>query len=157
FPTRRSSDLIYAEKSDGIDVFDQEGRLLYVSDFEYLGFYGRKPYVVFRQSGKTGFMDYDFNILLKPTYDRVGSFYNELAFVVLNGKGGYINERLELVLPVEFEQFDNFAIGLAKVTKYGREYYINTQGQEVTPTEEELEKRDAEIERRKSGWIDFSS
>lgn len=151
------SDRIYAEKSDGIDVFDQEGRLLYVSDFEYLGFYGRKPYVVFRQSGKTGFMDYDFNILLKPTYDRVGSFYNELAFVVLNGKGGYINERLELVLPVEFEQFDNFAIGIAKVKKDGREYYINTQGEEVTPTDDELDKRDAEIEGRKSGWIDFSS
>lgn len=151
------SDRIYAEKSDGIDVFDQEGRLLYVSDFEYLGFYGRKPYVVFRQSGKTGFMDYDFNILLKPTYDRVGSFYNELAFVVLNGKGGYINERLELVLPVEFEQFDNFAIGIAKVKKDGRQYYINTQGEEVTPTDDELDKRDAEIERRKSGWIDFSS
>lgn len=151
------SDRIYAEKSDGIDIFDQEGRLLYVSDFEYLGFYGRKPYVVFRQSGKTGFMDYDFNILLKPTYDRVGSFYNELAFVVLNGKGGYINERLELVLPVEFEQFDNFAIGIAKVKKDGREYYINTQGEEVTPTDDELDKRDAEIERRKSGWIDFSS
>ena len=151
------SDRIYAEKSDGIDVFDQEGRLLYVSDFEYLGFYGRKAYVVFRQSGKTGFMDYDFNILLKPTYDRVGSFYNELAFVVLNGKGGYINERLELVLPVEFEQFDNFAIGIAKVKKDGRQYYINTQGEEVTPTDDELDKRDAEIERRKSGWIDFSS
>lgn len=150
-------DRIYAKKGDGIDIYNKAGRLLHTTDFEYLGFYGRKPYVVFRQNGKTGFMDYDFNILLKPTYDRVGSFYNELAFVVLNGKGGYINERLELVLPVEFEQFDNFAIGLAKVTKYGREYYINTQGQEVTPTEEELEKRDAEIERRKSGWIDFSS
>ena len=150
-------DRIYAKKSDGIDIYNKAGRLLHSTDFEYLGFYGRKPYVVFRQNGKTGFMDYDFNILLEPTYDRVGSFYNELAFVVLDGKGGYINERLELVFPVEFEQFDNFAIGLAKVTKYNREYYINTQGEEVTPTEEELEKRDAEIERRKSGWIDFSS
>lgn len=151
------SDRIYAEKSDGIDIFDQEGRLLYVSDFEYLGFYGRKAFVAYRQNGKMGFMDYDFNILLKPTYDRVGSFYNALAFVVLNGKGGYINEHLELVLPVEFEQFENFALGLAKVKKDGREYYINTQGQEVTPTEDELDKRDAEIERRKGGWIDFSS
>lgn len=150
-------DRIYAKKSNGINIYNKAGRLLHTTDFEYLGFYGRKPYVAFRQNGKTGFMDYDFNILLKPTYDRVGSFYNELAFVVLNGKGGYINERLELVLPVEFEQFDNFAIGLAKVTKYGREYYINTQGQEVIPTKDELDKRDAEIERRKSGWIDFSS
>src|SRR5690606_17790837 len=76
-------DRIYAKKSDGIDIYNKAGRLLHTTDFEYLGFYGRKPYVVFRQNGKTGFMDYDFNILLKPTYDRVGSFYNELAFVVL--------------------------------------------------------------------------
>lgn len=150
-------DRIYAKKSDGIDIYNKAGRLLHTTDFEYLGFYGRKPYVVFRQSGKTGFMDYDFNILLKPTYDRVGSFYNELAFVVLNGKGGYINEHLELVLPAEFEQLENFALGIAQVKKDGREYYINTQGEEVTPTDDELDKRDAEIERRKSGWIDFSS
>lgn len=102
-------------------------------------------------------MDYDFNIILKPTFDRVGSFYDGLAWVTLDGKGGYINEQFELLLPVEYEQLDNFAFGIAQVKKDGREYYIDTQGQEVTPTEEELEKRDAEIERRKSGWIDFSS
>lgn len=150
-------DRIYAKKSDGIDIYNKAGRLLHTTDFEYLGFYGRKPYVVFRQSGKTGFMDYDFNIILKPTFDRVGSFYDGLAWVTLDGKGGYINEQFELLLPVEYEQLDNFAFGIAQVKKDGREYYINTQGEEVTPTDDELDKRDAEIERRKSGWIDFSS
>ena len=72
-------------------------------------------------------------------------------------RGGYINERFELVIPVQFENLDNFALGLAKVKNDGREYYINTQGEEVIPTEAELDERNSELERRKRGWIDFSS
>lgn len=150
-------DRIYAEKSDGIDIYDKEGQLLRATDFGYVGFYGRKRYVAYRQNGKMGFMDYDFNILHKPEFDGVGPFYDGLAWVALNGKGGYINEQFQRVIPIQFDDIENFASGLAKVKKDGREYYINTGGEEVIPTGTELEKRKEELERRKSGWIDFSS
>src|SRR5699024_10456958 len=110
-------DRIYAEKSDGIDIYDKEGQLLHSTDFEYIAFYGRNHYVVYRQNGKMGFMDYDFNILHKPEFDGVGSFYDGLAWVALNGKGGYINEQFQLVIPVQYDDIENFAIGLAKVKK----------------------------------------
>lgn len=148
---------IYAEKSEGIDIYNNQGRLLQATDFQYTGFYGRKNHVAFRQDGLMGFMDYDFNILLEPEFERIGPFYDGLAWVVLKDRGGYINERFELVIPVQFENLDNFALGLAKVKNDGREYYINTQGEEVIPTEAELDERNSELERRKRGWIDFSS
>lgn len=150
-------DRIYAEKADGIDIYDGEGRLLLHTDFGYIGFFGRGSYVAYRQNGKLGFMDFDFNILYKPEFDGVGHFYDGLAWVAVDHKGGYINEQFQLVIPVQFEYIENFAIGFAKVKKDGREYYINTKGEEVTPTEAQLEQRDKEIERRKRGWIDFSS
>lgn len=152
-----SCDRIYAEKSDGIDIYNQDGRLLQATDFEYLGFYGRKNFVTFRQSGLVGFMDYDFNVLLEPEFEGVGAFYDGLAWVALNGQGGYIDDEFRLVIPIQFEGIEDFALGLAHVKKDGREYYINTTGEEVIPTEAEIQRRDQEIKRRRIGWVDFSS
>ena len=148
---------IYAKKADGIDIYDREGRLLRPTDFSYIGLYGRRNYIAYRQNGKLGFMDFEFNILYEPEFDGVGHFYDGLAWVAVDQKGGYINEQFQLVIPVQFEYIENFAIGIAKVKKDGREYYINTEGKEVIPTEAELNKRNEEVERRKRGWIDFSS
>lgn len=149
-------DRIYADKGDdGIDVYDMEGRLLLASDFSYIGLYGRKDYVAYRQNGKLGFMDYDFNVLYEPEFDGCGSFYNGLAWVRKDEKGGYINAQFQLVIPIQFDGFEHFIAGFAKVKKDGREYYINTDGEEFVPTEAQLQERKREMERR--GWIDFSS
>lgn len=150
-------DRIYAKYNDGIDIYDREGRLLLATDFGFIGQYGRNNYISYRQDGKLGFMDYNFQVLYEPEFDGCGHFYEGLAWVALDGKGGYINKEFQLVIPVQFEYIENFAHGLAKVKKDGREYYINTQGEEVTPTEAQLEQRNKEIERRQRGWIDFSS
>jgi len=154
-------DRIYAEKADGIDIYDKEGRLLLHTDFGYIGMYGRDNYVAYRQNGKLGFMDYDFQVLYEPEFDGCGHFYDGMAWVRKDAKdgnkGGYINKQFRLIVPVELEYIEDFAAGFAKVKKDGREYYINTEGEEVTPTEAQLEQRDKEIERRKRGWIDFSS
>lgn len=148
---------IYAEKDDGIDIYSRHGQLVRATDLEYIGFFGRTNYVSFRQNGKLGFMDYDFNILHDATLDARGSFYDGLAWVAQDGKGGYINEKFQLVIPFQFDDVENFANGLAKVKKQGREYYINTRGEEVIPTEAELNKRNEKKEKRMRGWIDFSS
>ena len=151
-------DRIYADKGDdGIDIYDREGRLLLATDFEYIGQYGSNNYVAYRQNGKLGFMDYDFKVLYEPEFNGCGHFYDGLAWVRKDAKGGYINKQFQLVVPVELEYMENFAAGFTKVKKDGREYYINTKGEEVVPTEAELKKRNEEIERRKRGWIDFSS
>ena len=106
-------------------------------------------------------MDYDFQVLYEPEFDGCGHFYDGMAWVRKDAKdgnkGGYINKQFRLIVPVELEYIEDFAAGFAKVKKDGREYYINTEGEEVTPTEAQLEQRDKEIERRKRGWIDFSS
>jgi len=150
-------DRIYAEKGDSTVIYDTEGRLLLATDFEYIGMYGRNNYVAFRQNGKLGFMDYNFQVLREPEFDGCGHFYDGLAWVALDHKGGYINKQFQLIIPIQFEYIENFAKGFAKVKKDGREYYIDTDGEEFSPTEIQLMERDRELERRKRGWIDFSS
>jgi len=146
-------DRIYAERVDGIDIYDKEGRLLLRTDFGYIGLYGLDNYVAYRQNGKLGFMDFDFNILYKPEFDGVGHFYDGLAWVAVDHKGGYINERFQLVIPVQFDNFQPFVAGFAKVKKDGREYYINTKGEEFIPTDTQFKQRELEMKRR--GWDPF--
>lgn len=144
-------DRIYADKGDeGVDIYDREGRLLLTSDFSYIGLYGRKNYVAYRQNDKLGFMDYDFKVLYEPEFDGAGDFYDGLAWVRKDKKGGYINEQFQLVIPVQFDDFQPFIAGFAKVKKDSREYYINTKGEEFTPTEAQLKDRELEMKRR--GW-----
>lgn len=146
-------DRIYAEKADGIDIYDKEGRLLLHTDFGYIGMYGRDNYVAYRQNGKLGFMDFDFQVLYEPEFDGCGRFYDGLAWVRKDEKGGYINERFQLVIPVQFDSFQHFVAGFAKVKKDGREYYINTKGEEFIPTEAQFKERKQELKRR--GWDSF--
>ena len=112
--------------------------------------YGRDNYVAYRQNGKLGFLDFDFNILYEPEFDGCGRFFDGLAWVRKNEKGGYINEQFQLVIPVQFDDFQPFVAGFAKVKKDGRVYYINTQSKEVILTEAQFKERKQEVKRR--GW-----
>lgn len=148
---------ISAEKKDGYDLYDMEGRLLLESDFEYMGGYWGANHITFRKDGKMGAMDFNLQILCEPIYDRIGSFRDGIAWVVNNRKGGFVNEQFQIVVPVELDDLEEFAFGFSKVRKGKKEYYINTKGQEIFPDEEKIKEREAEIQRRKDRFFNFSS
>lgn len=121
-------DRIYAKYSDGIDIYNTEGRLLLATDFGYIGQYGNNNHVAYRQNGKLGFMDYNFHVLYEPEFDG-------MTWVRKDVKGGYIYKQFQLIVPVELECIEDFAAGFAKEKKDDREYYSNNEGEEVAPTE----------------------
>src|SRR5690606_41364482 len=61
-------DRIYAERADGIDIYDKEGRLLLHTDTGYIGLFGRGSYVAYRQNGTLGVMDFDFTAVFEPVF-----------------------------------------------------------------------------------------
>ena len=148
---------ITAEKEDGYDLYDIEGRLLLETDFSYFSGYWSQNYATFRKDEKMGAMDFNFQILSEPKYDRIGHFRDRMAWVIIDGKGGFINEDFQIVVPIELDDLEEFALGFSKVKKDGKEYYINTKGEEIFPDEESIKEREEEIQRRKDGFFNFSS
>lgn len=151
------SDRIFAELHDSTYVYDNQGRLLLATPHEYIGYFGNQGYTFFRENKKLGFLDYNLKVICAPQYDGAGHFYDGRAWVANNNKGGYINEQFKLVIPLQFDSIEDFALGFTKVKKGDRQYYINADGKEVFPDETTVKAREAELERRKKGWIDFSS
>lgn len=58
-------------------------------------------------------MDPHFRIICKPQFDRVGPFYDGLAWVVVGKRGGYINEQFQWVVPLALTDLEDFAEGMA--------------------------------------------
>lgn len=148
---------IYADKESSYDVYDWEGRFLFSNDFEYFGGYWGKSYTLFRQNGQLGVMDFYFNILVEPQYDNIGRFYDDLAWVVKDKKGGFINTDFQVVIPIVYDDLEEYVLGFTKVKKDGKVLYLNTKGEVSTPTEEEIQQREEELQRRKDGFFNFSS
>lgn len=152
-----ASNRIYAEKTHGYDMYDIWGRLLLTSDFSYLRGYWGTHYTVFRRGDKLGAIDFYLNVLTEPRYDRIGSFYDGLAWVVNNGKGGFVNKQFQVVIPLEWDYLEDYALGFTKTRKAGKDYYLDANGKEIFPDKVEIEKREAELQRRKDGFFEFSS
>lgn len=151
------SNRIYAEKVQGYDMYDTRGRLLLESDFTYLGGYWGADYLLFRRGDKLGAMDFYLQVLMEPRYDRIGPFYDGLAWVVNAGKGGFVNKQFQVVVPLELDYLEDYALGFTKIRKDDKDHYINTNGEEVFPSDEEIKEREGELQRRKDGFFEFSS
>ena len=85
-----------------------------------------------KKDGKWGYIDVNFNWLIKPQYDAARDFSGGLAAVCKNGKWGYIDTEFKEVIPPKFKYARNFKNGLAAVAnnkgKYG---YISTDGKTI--------------------------
>ena len=148
---------IYADKESFYDVYDWEGRFLFSKDFEYFGGYWGKSYTLFRQNDQLGVMDFYFNILVEPQYDNIGRFYDDLAWIVKDKKGGFINTDFQVVIPIIYDDLEEYVLGFTKVKKDGKILYLNTKGEAFKPTEEEIQQRVEELQRRKDSFFNFSS
>ncbi|MBS1795724.1 MAG: WG repeat-containing protein [Acidobacteria bacterium] len=65
--------------------------------------------------GKSGFIDRNGQIVIKPQFKRAGCFSNGLAVVEINDKWGYINRQGNIAIPANFDAADNFSEDLALV------------------------------------------
>ncbi|TYR38409.1 WG repeat-containing protein [Sphingobacterium phlebotomi] len=148
---------IYAEREQGSDIYDMYGRLLLHSDYDYISGYWNKNYSTFRRGNKMGVMDYDFHILCRPQYDRIGPLYEDRAWVVNDGKGGFLDSSFQVIIPIEYDYIEDYALGFTRVEKDGEFFYIDINGKRIQPSAEDIINRKDAIEKRLEGFIDFSS
>ncbi len=90
------------------------------------------------QGALMGFIDYDGEVVLEPTYEKDGTadsyrFYNGRMKVKKNGKYGFVNEKAEEVIPCEFDEANDFHNSLSAVKKDGLWGYINYNNEQVVP------------------------
>lgn len=64
---------------------------------------------------KSGFINRDGQIVIKPKYTMASCFSEGLAAVEINGKWGFINQTGKLIVPAKFDAAANFSDGLALV------------------------------------------
>jgi hypothetical protein len=87
-------------------------------------------------SGKYGFRDESFNVIVKPVYDDVRGFAeNGLAKVTLNKLSGFIDGSGKLAIPLVYVEANNFDEGLAAVKINGKWGYIDAKGKLIIPAD----------------------
>lgn len=151
------SNRVYAIGEQGSDVYDRYGRLLLRSEYEYIGGFWGKHYSTFRQGGKMGILDDNFHIICQPEYDHIGPFYDGRAWVIKGQKGGFVNSAFRLVIPIEYDCVEAYALGFTRVEKDGEAFYIDVHGKRIQPSDIEIAERRNAIERRNTGFFEFSS
>lgn len=101
---------------------------------------------VFSEKVKTkvlyGFKDDKGKVIVPATYDAVGDFYNDRAFVSLHGKFGFIDKSGKLIIPVKYAcsytapegegdnwhiAIENFSHGIVKV-QIAKNYTLDKNG-----------------------------
>ncbi|ACB84318.1 WG repeat-containing protein [Natranaerobius thermophilus] len=83
---------------------------------------------------KYGIMDLSGEIIIEPQFDRIGDFYNGLAFVVDDEDFGYIDKNGEIVIEPQFENAYNFNTdidgeAISVVIEDGQRGVINQEGE----------------------------
>src|SRR5690606_19396382 len=89
------SNRIYAQKEQGMDIYDRYGRLLIDSDFSAVGGYWGRNFSTFRRDNKMGVIDDNLRVICDPIYDFIGSFYDGRSMVTNEGRGGFLDSTFQ--------------------------------------------------------------
>lgn len=84
--------------------------------------------IPYRQGDKWGYANPEGELVIKPRYDLVGEFWEEVTWVKKEKKFGYINLKGRKVTPIKFDEASYFGFGRARVRKGKKEYCINLKG-----------------------------
>ena len=71
--------------------------------------------------------------MLQKKYDRILTFHDGLAGVVLNDKYGYIDGKGNEIISLKYDDADEFREGLAEVTLDNKSGFIDKSGKEIIP------------------------
>lgn len=140
YDSSQEDDYVINEKFDfinGIALMKINGNYTYVdSTGKKLGLINNRLMRFIDSKGKYGYMDKEYRItIIKPYFDYIGSFNDNIARININDKWGYINEEGQIIISPMYDFARDFHDGLAAVkikslmrTKWG---YINKLGEIV--------------------------
>lgn len=106
--------------ASGVGFIDKEFKVLPIYGKEATDFNKEGTAVMLMEDKSVIYINGYGKPVLKTDWDRVGNFYNGLAWVSKNGKYGYINTRGELAIDTLFTSASDFSEGIAFVSANGR-------------------------------------
>ncbi|ENT8753924.1 WG repeat-containing protein, partial [Campylobacter coli] len=111
---------IYKEKCD-----DGDGKACFA------GIFVSGDLIRVKIDGQWSFLDKNGEIIAKPEFDDIWSFWEGLAGVRLNGKWGFIDRSGKIVIEPKFDDIWSFWEGLAGVGLNGKYGFIDKSGKIV--------------------------
>jgi hypothetical protein len=112
---------------------------------------GRKlpDLIPFKEGNLFGYCDSNFNVLIKPQFQRAYLFAEDRALVTMANRNGYIDKKGNVVIPCVYKHATSFFMGHAQVRNKKADFfnpnesedyqYINTNG-DIVPAPFEWEK-----------------
>lgn len=102
-----------------------------IVQYDYLGDFSC-GFAKVKKGAKYGFIDKAGNEIVPCTYDNVGDFHNNMAWVENHDwKYGYIDNMGELIIPCKYKRAQDFSEGLAWVNDNGPWRCIDNNGKVV--------------------------
>lgn len=112
-------------------------------------------------TGKWGFTNSDYKIIIPFEYDDVGVFSEGLAYVKKNNKFGFYDKEGKLIIPLIYDKAEYFmSNGLSEVSKDGKWGFINSAGKEIIPiiySSVRSEQLDSLVIAKKNKWAFFNN
>ena len=103
-------------------------------DLSYNSKYSDKELTPFQTDNKWGYADADGNVIIKPKYDSVGFFYNDIAKVKLKNKYGLIRKDNSYLIKPKYKSVDEFHNNYSQIIKGNKSKYIDSKGETITNT-----------------------
>ncbi|KAB8154263.1 hypothetical protein EZY14_007445 [Kordia sp. TARA_039_SRF] len=126
--------IIIGEKEDKYDVFDYDGNILKANYFDRIITidFNRDSIARFKKNEKWGLINNKLQEILANNYNRIGPFYNGLAYVELNKKWGVIDRFGIEVISMQYDSIERLPFyndESATVFLDGRKFKINKENE----------------------------
>lgn len=92
-------------------------------------------YIKINLNGKWGFENRDGKVVIKPFYDEVFNFKEDLCCVMNDDKYGYIDRHGKVIIPLEYDLGASFSEGYACVYRGEKCGYINKENEVIVDFE----------------------
>ena len=93
--------------------------------------YGEENLYPIKVNNNYGFINYYGELIIEPIYSKAGTFFDDIATVMLDDKWLLINKEERVISEVDADYLSSFSDGLALIRRNGKMGYINTSGETV--------------------------
>jgi hypothetical protein len=127
----KSNTTIVVKKNGLLGLVNNTGQIVFEPKFQNIYESNLDGYWISMFNNKYGVVSNLGLEVIKPIYDNIGEFKNQLASVRLNNKFGFINsEGIEIIAPI-YDNYFEFQDDKAFVVLNGRNLKINKSGDEI--------------------------
>ncbi len=81
---------------------------------------------------KWGFLDNQFNEVIRPEYSNAQNFSSNLAAIQIDAKWGYINSENDIILPAIFDWAGDFIDGVSVIKDQDKYFFIEKSGEKIS-------------------------